>query len=128
MVEVIWQIIVICLLITISSIAKSVQDKLQFHFDKSVFSKAKNPQFWNPVLSWKNKYKNGDKKQGEKFLGSSTIFVSLTDGWHLFGLIRNLSIISIIPIATLNPWWLISYVTYFLIFHIFFTYVFQKNK
>lgn len=32
---------------------------------------------------WKNKWKNGDRAQGERFPGSSTFFVAYTDGWHL---------------------------------------------
>ena len=39
-------------------------------------------QFSN-IDSWRNKYKNGDPKQGEKFPFSTTILVSLTDPWHL---------------------------------------------
>lgn len=69
---------------------------------------------------------NGDKKQGEKFLGSSTIFVSLTDGWHLFGLIRDLSIYSCIPILSGNYWLFLGYPIYRLIFYLFFTYIFKK--
>ena len=37
----------------------------------------------NPKLSWMNKWKNKDYKQGEKFIGSSTVFVMFTDLWHL---------------------------------------------
>ena len=38
-------------------------------------------QFSN-IDSWRNKYKNGDPKQGEKFPLSTTVLVSLTDPWH----------------------------------------------
>lgn len=38
----------------------------------------------NKDWSWKNKYKNNNPVYGEKFLGSTTVFVFLTDGWHLF--------------------------------------------
>ena len=70
--------------IIISAIAKSIMDKLQFHYDKSIFKNFKNQQFWDGRISWKKKWKNGDKEQGEKFPGSSTIFVFSTDAWHLF--------------------------------------------
>ena len=56
--------------------AKGTADFLQYHYTG-------NNQFLNPDLSWYNKWKNGDPKQGEAFLGSSTIFVCFTDGWHL---------------------------------------------
>jgi len=64
-------------------------DKLQFHFDKSIFSnKDKYKQlFWNPIDSWKNKWKEDLKT--ERFAGSSTMFVFTTDAWHLFKLLRT---------------------------------------
>jgi hypothetical protein len=55
-------------------------DTLVFSFPSSKF---KNLHAWNPVVSWRNKWKNGDPRQGERFLGSSTVFVFLTDAWHL---------------------------------------------
>ena len=77
--QAIWQIILVAVLLVISSLAKAIQDKLQFHFDKSVFSKVKNKQYWNPAISHRNKWKNRDSRQGEKFFMSSTLLVGLTD-------------------------------------------------
>tara|TARA_R110000868_G_scaffold247696_1_gene504076 strand:- start:118 stop:435 length:318 start_codon:yes stop_codon:yes gene_type:complete len=37
---------------------------------------------FSEIDSWRNKWKNGDKRQGEKFPFSSTILVFLTDRWH----------------------------------------------
>lgn len=51
-------------------------------YSGSIFSKF--GIFFNPYESWRFKWKNGDKAQGERFLGSSTIFVWFTDSWHLF--------------------------------------------
>lgn len=39
--------------------------------------------FWDNSVAWSNKWKNNDPNNGEAFFGSSTIFVSLVDGWHL---------------------------------------------
>ena len=39
--------------------------------------------FWDHSTAWKNKWKQGDPKNGERFPGSSTSFVTLMDGWHL---------------------------------------------
>lgn len=64
----------------------SIMDVIVHKWDISIFSKIKNDkllQFINPTLSWKNKWKNSDYKQGEKFIGSSTVFVMFTDLWHL---------------------------------------------
>lgn len=38
---------------------------------------------FNPHLTWRNKYKNEDPQQGEKFFLSTTVLVFLTDRWHL---------------------------------------------
>ena len=45
-------------------------------------------------VSWKNKYKNGDVKQGRKFYGSMTFLVFITDGWHLFKSLMLLCLVS----------------------------------
>lgn len=39
--------------------------------------------FWNKSVSWRRKWKDGNPDKGEAFLGSSTVFVMFTDGWHL---------------------------------------------
>lgn len=115
-------IIILLLAITIGT-TKAIQDKLQFHFDNSIFSKLGN--FWNPQQSWKNKWKNGNKEEGEKFFLSSTLLVSLTDAWHLFGLIRNFSIFLALGIL-INPLYILYYILFFTLFHILFTYAFNK--
>ena len=90
-----------------------------------------NPFFWHKNIAWKNKWKNGDKSQGEKFFGSSCWFVGFTDAWHLFGYFYNrLSRLSGIPIGILAvkySWWyllgfIVQSVIYAASFHIFHTY------
>jgi hypothetical protein len=83
------------ILITLSLVGlfDAVMDKIQFHYNKSIFKNFKNQQFWNPKLSWINKWKNGNKKNGEKFLFSSTLFVFTTDAWHLAKFFRNFCIV-----------------------------------
>lgn len=63
-----WQIYVVLALVLVSAIAKAVQDGLQTKYEVSVFAKAKNQSYWNPLISWKRKWKNGDKAQGGKVL------------------------------------------------------------
>ena len=76
------------LFVSASSIAEAIMDKIQFHYDKSIYSQDKYKQtFWNPTKSWVNKWKEDLKT--ERFLGSSTIFVFTTDAWHLFKFFRN---------------------------------------
>ena len=59
--------------------------------------------------------------------GSSTVFVSLTDSWHLFGLIRNFSLVLAIGLL-MGYWWyvIVLYVIYVVVFHVLFTYLFKK--
>jgi hypothetical protein len=82
-------------LLLLSGISEAIMDKLQFHYSLSIFSKY-NPLFWDPSISWKNKWKDGWKENGERFWLSSTLLVFTTDGWHLFKFFRNLFIFSAI--------------------------------
>lgn len=72
----------IYLLIFISGVAKAVMDVISFHFDKSVFTSL-TAKFWNPAISWENKYYNVAKRKRWRFMGVP-IPVAFTDGWHLF--------------------------------------------
>lgn len=76
------------ILVGIAGIAEAVMDKLIFHYEISIFEKLKNKKYWNPKISWENKYKEDLKTP--KFIGSTTIFVFLTDAWHFFKFIRTL--------------------------------------
>lgn len=74
--------IISLLLMSWAFIMFGVMDKLVHHYPQlsNPFFK-KNPQFWDPSISWKNKYK--EDTFDPKFLGSTSIFVFVTDGWHL---------------------------------------------
>ena len=78
----------------LAGIFEGIMDTLQFHFSGSPFFNFKNKLFWNPEISWKNKYKNGDPMGGPKFPFSKNLLVGLTDGWHLFKLLRTFFIFS----------------------------------
>jgi len=73
----------------LAGLAEAVMDTIQFHYSSSIFSKF-DSEFWDPSISWKNKYKGGEPGAGPKFWGSTTFFVGITDAWHLFKLLRNL--------------------------------------
>lgn len=84
-----------------------------------------DPKFWIKDSSWIRKWKNGDKKQGEKFWQSSGIFVEFTDGWHLFGNIERVSFvityINVGILTTYSPWFwfmLLCYPIFFFTFHL----------
>jgi len=78
-------------LMFISGAGKGTADYLQFHYEGK-------SQFWQPDISWKNKWKNGDPAQGEKFPGSSTLFVCTTDGWHMCNMIHKTAIVGAITL------------------------------
>jgi hypothetical protein len=62
---------------TIESISYHYEDGFRPRFAKL------NDNFWNPAISWKNKYKNGMSNEGPKFPGSTNLLVCTTDAYHL---------------------------------------------
>lgn len=107
-------------LLIISAFTKSIMDTLQFHFDNSIFSHLKH-LWWNPLTSWKNKWKNGDPSQGERFWGSSRWFVRFTDAWHFFqGMMITCLMLSIVLYQTVFSIWIDFFVMYFI-----FTFTFE---
>jgi len=84
--------IVIIVIFLFYFVLKAIKDQISFHFDGSWLSKfpAKYDNFINPSISWKNKWKNGNPSEGEKFWGSSRFFVMFTDLWHLCDFIQIL--------------------------------------
>ena len=82
-------------LIMVGGAAKGFNETLSFHYER--FQKAfpnADHQWFNPSLSWRNKYKNGDPLQGAKFPGSTTVFVLVTDQYHLNNFIYRAAITS----------------------------------
>ncbi len=76
----------------VAGFAEGTMDAISFHYDSfQKVHKNVNHQFWNPQLSWKNKWRNGNKIEGEKFIGSSTFLVWTTDGWHMLKAINRLA-------------------------------------
>jgi len=65
----------------VSGMSDGIGDNLQFKYDQTIF--VNNPKFWNPEISWKNKYKDWPTDKRAKFPMSTTSLVFLTDGWHL---------------------------------------------
>jgi len=129
------------ILMILAGICKAIQDTLQFHFAKSVFPH--NSRFWNPSISWLNKYKEGPTgivdTTKEKFFGSTTVFVSFTDSWHLFGMLNHFLIVAAIvlysPITPIKIKVLSILVDFLIIkiahqsvFHAFYTWIFVKGK
>lgn len=83
---------VLAFLTWFSGYSKAIMDIIAHKYESSIFTRKKNNFFWNPYFSWRNKWKNGNKKEGEAFLGSSTIFVWYTDAWHRYQMYYGISV------------------------------------
>lgn len=92
------KLLLVALFALLTGLTNSVLDLLadEVAFDRSVFKKWPR-SFWLKTVSWVNKYKryktgklvvkkyrdNGSPIYTPRFWGSTTVFVFLTDGWHL---------------------------------------------
>jgi hypothetical protein len=66
--------------------------------DFKKFYGIKNDQYWNPAISWTNKYQDNDPKKGPAFWGSTSCFVAVTDGYHLVRCARNQMLVAAVVI------------------------------
>ena len=73
------------ILVALAAVCNSIMDILRDKFEQSVFSnKNLDRRYWDAKISWQNKWHGGNRNLGEKFFGSSTFLVFLTDAWHFF--------------------------------------------
>ena len=73
--------VIVLILVAVAACANSIMDAIQFR------KLGKGYDWWDKETSWRRKWKDGDSKNGEAFLGSSTFFVFLTDAWHFFQMV-----------------------------------------
>jgi len=107
------------ILITLSGIFNACMDVLKDHYPISWFKLLKHEQFWDPDLSWTNKYKWNDELKcwsEEKFWGSSTIFVMFTDAWHLFKTLTIFFCILAIVSMPDNKDWYYDFIVFYVVF------------
>lgn len=78
----------------IGGAADGTNEVISHHYYKfeAVFPRA-NDQYWNPNLSWTNKYQN-------PFPGKTTLLVWTTDGYHMTRAVDNLFTITVMPMFT----------------------------
>jgi hypothetical protein len=77
------------LLISLAAMSSAILIVLNEDFDRSVFSNL-NETWWNPVWSWRNKYKGKLPYLGPRFFLSTTALVFLTDAVSLFSTLAAL--------------------------------------
>jgi hypothetical protein len=87
---------IIIALLLVSAVSKAVMDSISHGFSQSIFSNL-NPLFWDPKVSWKNKWKYENRYVK---LIMSTWLVMFTDAWHLFQFLAYKSIILAIALST----------------------------
>jgi hypothetical protein len=87
------------ILIILAAICNSAMDVVSFHYSTSIFTKLNNAQFFDPSISWTNKYIDHDPKKGIRkwFFGLFYIPVMFTDFWHLC---KTISIFALIGSVT----------------------------
>jgi hypothetical protein len=91
-------------LVFLAGASKGFNETLMFHWKafRHRFPNA-NPNWYNPDISWKNKYKNGDPDAGARFPLSTSFLVGLTDQYHLNTMINRVAWTSAIVIRIGEP-------------------------
>jgi hypothetical protein len=84
--------IIITILFYLSGAAYGITQGILFHYNK-YYRFNLNPYFWNPDVSWLNKYKSGSITE-PKFFGSTTFLAWTTDAYHLFSTISRFILIA----------------------------------
>ena len=77
-------------LVILAGAAKGFNETLLFHWKEfhRQFPNA-NASWFNPNVSWTNKYKNGDPDAGPKFFLSTSVLALATDQYHLNNFINK---------------------------------------
>ena len=95
------KILISALFVAMAATMNAGMDELDHHFEQS-FASEWNQQFWNPAISWQNKYINHDVNQG-RIKWNLLLFevnkpVVFTDGWHLLKMFMIIFIVLSIAI------------------------------
>jgi hypothetical protein len=84
--------------------AKGFNETLLFNY--KIFEKTfpgANKQWFDPKVSWRNKYEGGNPDNGPKFFLSTSAFVMFTDQYHLNNFIQKTAIMSALVIKIGAP-------------------------
>jgi hypothetical protein len=77
-------------LVFLAGASKGFNETLTFHWTSfhKKFSNA-DPHWFNPKVSWKNKYKDADPGKGARFPFSTSLLIMTTDQYHLNNFINR---------------------------------------
>lgn len=71
------------LFFSLASICNAMMDTLQFHWSTFRWKDKVNDHFFNPSISWRNKYVDGDPDKGFIFKFPFGFISNFLDAWHL---------------------------------------------
>jgi len=91
-------------LIFVAGGAKGFNETLQFNYKiyEKTFPNA-NKQWFDPKVSWRNKYEGGNPDNGSKYFLSTSVFVMFTDQYHLNNFIQKTAIMTALVIKIGEP-------------------------
>ena len=91
-------------LVFVAGGAKGFNETIQFNY--KIFEKTfpgANKQWFDPKVSWRNKYEGGNPDNGAKSFLSTSVFVMFTDQYHLNNFIQKTAIMSALVIKIGEP-------------------------
>ena len=105
------------LFVFLACLCNAGMDSLRSGFFKTSFAKNWNAQFWNPALSWTNKY-------------TSWLPDALTDGWHLLKMLMiGFNIIAMSYGVTPEIYYdLFLFIIYAVVWNVPFPYMYYKLR
>lgn len=86
-------------LVLVGGAAKGFNETLQFNY--RIFEKTfpgANKQWFDPKVSWRNKYEGGNPDNGPKSFLSTSVLVMFTDQYHLNNFIHKVALMSALVI------------------------------
>lgn len=95
-------VIIIVSLVIISAQMDAVMDTLWHHYEKSIFSDL-NRMFWDPQISWRNKYRELRVSEGRvKWSVLGIRFnkpVQISDAWHIAKTVKIICLMLAVTLA-----------------------------
>lgn len=124
------------LLVALAAICNALMDTISFHYKQSIFTKF-NPQWWDPLISWKNKYIDWDndvRMERQLFIGnlfSIKYPTFLTDAWHFFKslmiVLLGFAIVLYVPVVNIYVDIILVGLAWNLTFNVFYNKLFKKR-
>ncbi len=109
----------------IAGMADGSAEALKWHYDSVDKKLNLNDQYWNPQISYTNKYAGGITANGPRFPGSTTYLVWTTDGYHMLRMVRNMSITGSIIVHPYKKkkwyFYVIDFTTHAIVYNLGFT-------